>query len=227
LFHAAYAAALRENLPEKADDILIDEASADFDCGMTAAARAVLQRVSPQHADNPEAAFLHAALGDAASAERALAARGGADSSDTLMTYVHGPRIRAEIALNAGKPLQAIEELQPALDYDFAEGFGIMAERGEAYMKAKQPEKAMIEYQKILDHPGVDPVSPLFPLALLGKARAESQAGRVAESRADYEKLFAQWRDADADLPVLQDARREYGLLGAARGPQATTRAKQ
>jgi len=85
----------------------------------------------------------------------------------------------------------------------------------------------MIEYQKILDHPGVDPVSPLFPLALLGKARAESQAGRVAESRADYEELFAQWRDADADLPVLQDARREYGLLGAARGPQATTRAKQ
>jgi len=216
LFHAAYDAAMRESFPEKADDILIDEASADFDCGMADAARVVLRRVSPQHSDSPQAAFVLTALGDFSAAGRVLAGRGGATDPDTMMTYVDGPRIRAEIALNQGKPQQAIAELQPALDYEFAAGFAIIAQRGEAYLKAKQPEKAAVEYQKILDHPGVDPVSPLFPLAWLGKARAESQGGQRQQSKTDYENLFAQWKDADADLPVLLIARREYAALIAA-----------
>jgi hypothetical protein len=60
----------------------------------------------------------------------------------------------------------------------------VIAERGEAYLMAKQPEKAAVEYRKILDHPGVDPVSPLFPLAWLGLARAEFQAGHIDQSKA-------------------------------------------
>jgi len=216
LFHAAYEAAMREHLPEKADGILIDEAAADFDCGLVEAARVALRRVGPLHSDNPQAAFVRAQLGDVSSAERAVAGRGGPADQDTRMTYVDGPRIRAQIALNQGKAQQAIAELEPALDYEFAAGFAIVAQRGEAYLKAKQPEKAAVEYQKILDRPGVDPVSPLFPLALLGKARAESQGGQIGQSEGDYERLFALWKDADADLPVLLIARREHASLGAA-----------
>jgi tetratricopeptide (TPR) repeat protein len=133
------------------------------------------------------------------------------------MTYVYGPRIRAQIALHQAKPSQAILELQPVAKYDFAAGFAGIAERGEAYLMASEPEKAAMEYRKIIDHPGVDPVSPLIPLAYLGLARAESQAGLVEQSRASYEKLFEQWKEADADLPALLIARREYASLRAAR----------
>lgn len=224
LFHAAYNAATGENLVEKANGILIDEAATDYDCGMAADARAVLRRVSLRQTDNPEAAFEQAELGNVSAAELALAAHSDPGGTDTLMTNVDGPLIRAEISLNGVKPLEAIEDLQPALEYDFAGGFATVFERGEAYLKAGEPEKAAIEYRKILDHPGGDPVSPLFPLARLGEARAEAQAGNLAASRADYEALFAEWKDADPDLPVLLTARREYAELGAA---QPVTRAKQ
>jgi DNA-binding winged helix-turn-helix (wHTH) protein/tetratricopeptide (TPR) repeat protein len=224
LFRTAYDAAISENLPEKADDILIDEASADFDCGMTADARAALKRVSLRQPESPAAALVQAELGDAPSAEHALAAYGDPGETDTLLSFVDGPRIRGEIALNGRKPQEAIADLQPALEYDFAGGFATIAERGDAYLKAKQPEKAAIEYRKILDHPGVDPVSPLYPLARLGEARAEAQGGNVAQSKADYEALFVEWKDADPDLPVFVTTRREYAALSAAR---PATRAKQ
>ena len=217
LFKSAYDAAMRENLPEKASNILMDEASAEFEGGMSVAARVTLQRIQ-QHANNPETPFLRAELGDASLAERTLAGygRGGA-GSDTLMTYVYGPRIRAAIALDQAKPLEAIAELQPVTAYDFAAGFEAIAERGEAYLMAKEPEKAAMEYRKILEHPGVDPVSGLRPLARAGLARAEVQAGNIDQGKADYEELFRQWSGADPDLPALLAARKEYASLSAKR----------
>jgi tetratricopeptide (TPR) repeat protein len=216
LFRSAYDAATSENLPEKADEILIDEASVDIDCGMAGDARTVLHRVSRQHADSPEGALVEAQLGDVSSAGRFLAAHSAAGGSDTLMTYVYGPGVGGAIALSEGNPPQAIAELQPALDYDYAVGFAIIAERGEAYLRAKRPEDAAIEFRKILDHPGVDPVSSLYTLAWLGLGRAEAQAGRAKESRADYENFFAQWKQGDENLPILQVARREYAALSSA-----------
>jgi tetratricopeptide (TPR) repeat protein len=205
LFRAAYGAAMRDNLTEKADDILIDQAHAEFEGGMSAAARATLRRVKQQPPSNPDAPILEAELGDSSLAERVLAAHSGLTDSDTLMTYVYGPQARAAIALNQAKPLQAVVELEPVAEYDYAAGFAVVTERAEAYLMAKQPEKAAFEYRKILDHPGVDPVSPLFPLARLGLARSESQMGDVDRS------------GADVDLPILMTARREYAGLIAAR----------
>jgi hypothetical protein len=53
----------------------------------------------------------------------------------------------------------------------------------------------------------------MYPLAHLGLARALSLAGDVAGSRKSYQDFFAIWKDADADLPILLDAKREYELL--------------
>jgi DNA-binding winged helix-turn-helix (wHTH) protein/tetratricopeptide (TPR) repeat protein len=216
LFRSAYAAAVSSNLPEKADDILIDQASADFNYGLTADARTALRRVSPQHVDCPDAALVEAQLGDVPAALRFLSAHKAAAESDTLMNYVYAPGIRGAIALSQGRPSQAILELQPALGYDDAAGFRIIAERGEAYLQAKQPQMAAVEFRKILDHPGLDPVSSLYPLAWLGLARAEAQSGHTAESRTDYEKFFAQWKQADESLPILTLASREFAHLPSA-----------
>jgi hypothetical protein len=41
-------------------------------------------------------------------------------------------------------------------------------------------------------------------------------AGNVSEARAAYEDLFAHWKDADEDIPVLREARSEFARITAA-----------
>jgi hypothetical protein len=40
-------------------------------------------------------------------------------------------------------------------------------------------------------------------------------AGDTARSRRAYQDLLAIWKDADPDIPVLQEAKREYAALSA------------
>jgi hypothetical protein len=37
--------------------------------------------------------------------------------------------------------------------------------------------------------------------------------GDVAKSRSAYEALFADWKDADRDLPILRQAKAEFAKL--------------
>ncbi len=79
---------------------------------------------------------------------------------------------------------------------------------------------AAAEFRRILDHRGVSPVSPLYPLAHLGLARAYALSGDTAKSRRFYQDFFALWKPgkpgfagADPDIPVLREARAEYAKL--------------
>ena len=72
---------------------------------------------------------------------------------------------------------------------------------------------AAAEYQKILANRGVDPVSPMYPLAHLGLARAYALQNNKPASRGEYEKFFDAWKDADTDVPILKQARIEYSRL--------------
>jgi hypothetical protein len=38
-------------------------------------------------------------------------------------------------------------------------------------------------------------------------------AGDSAKAGASYQKFFDLWKDADADIPVLKQAKSEYGKL--------------
>ena len=112
-FQAAYDAAMRDNLPEKATDILMNEAATEFAGGMTAAAHSTLHRVQPAaRPDSPfRLFFCWPRWATTPLAERALAEHIHGPGTDTLMTYIYGPRIRAAIALHQAKPLEAIAEL--------------------------------------------------------------------------------------------------------------------
>jgi DNA-binding winged helix-turn-helix (wHTH) protein/tetratricopeptide (TPR) repeat protein len=213
LFQAAYAVADRQNLAETKDDILIDQATMEFEVGLPAAARATLKRVSQEGGDNTELVFLSAELGNLSAAERFLAANESAAQPNTLMRSVYVPRLHAEIALQRAKPSDAIAALELSRAYEFADGFTLVSQRGEAYLRSGQPEKAILEYQNILAHQGVDPISPLFPFAHLRLARVDATIGRVSESRSEYQAFLASWKDADQNLPVLLAARQEYAAL--------------
>ncbi len=136
---------------------------------------------------------------------------------DTLLNAIELPVIRATSELQRNNPDKAIQFLQPASRYEGsggawqgAGGFGPVYLRGQAYLLKRTGSEAATEFQKILAHRGWDPTSVLYPLAQLGLARATALSGDAAKARKAYEDFFALWKDADADLPVLMEAKKEY-----------------
>ncbi len=214
LFHSAWEAAENENLEEAADDILVYQAEVEQIFGLSAAARTALSRLHDANADSADLAVVRAALGDVAAAERFVAAHSADAHAGTLLANVDLPRVRASVAMARGKPLDAVAALEPARPYELA-SYAVPEERAEAWLKAARPEMAVAEFEKILANQGVDPLSPLYPMAHLGLARAYMRENKTAESRVEYERFFAAWKDADSDAPVLKQARAEYARLGA------------
>ena len=83
--------------------------------------------------------------------------------------------------------------------------------RGEAFLQVRKGSKAAQEFQKILDHRGIDPFD--FPLATLGLARAYVLQGDIAKARTKYQDFFSLWKNADPDVPILNRAKEEYAKL--------------
>jgi eukaryotic-like serine/threonine-protein kinase len=54
---------------------------------------------------------------------------------------------------------------------------------------------------------------PLGALAHLGLGRAFALQGDAAKARTAYQDFLALWKDADSDVPVLQQARAEYAKI--------------
>ncbi len=129
---------------------------------------------------------------------------------DTLMNAIWLPLIRAALELQRGNAAQAIEQLQATTRYEAAAEFWPQYLRSQAYLKLGRGAEAASEFQKILDHRGWAPTSPLYPLAHLGLARAALLQGDTAKAQKSYQDFFALWKDADADLPVLIEAKKEY-----------------
>jgi len=73
--------------------------------------------------------------------------------------------------------------------------------------------EAAAEFKKIIDSPATDTFSPAHALAHLCLGRAEAMSGDTAAARKSYQDFFAFWKDADADLPILVQARKEYEAL--------------
>jgi serine/threonine protein kinase/tetratricopeptide (TPR) repeat protein len=134
---------------------------------------------------------------------------------DTPNVGVVVPMARAAIEMNRGNYARANEMLGPANRFELGNvaGFWLTYLRGEIYLRQKAGNEAGAAFQKILDHRGIEPMSPLYPLAHLGLARASVLSGDAAKARKEYQDFLAFWKDADADLPVLQQAKDEYAKL--------------
>jgi hypothetical protein len=85
--------------------------------------------------------------------------------------------------------------------------------RGLAYLHAEQGSQAVADFQKILDHKPAFGASPYVALVRLGLARGLVLSGDSAKSRIAYQDFFTAWKDAEADIPVLKEARAEYAKL--------------
>ena len=85
--------------------------------------------------------------------------------------------------------------------------------RGVAYLAARQPAEAAAEFQRILDHRSIVLVDPMDAMARLQLARALVLSGETAKAKSAYNDLFALWKDADPEIPMVNEARAEYAKL--------------
>ncbi len=161
------------------------------------------------------AATIYADCGDTTRSLALLAEALKLYPKDTLTVAMFAPVIRAQVERARGNPAQALQLLESVRRYDFGLIVGPYNSyvRGQAYLDQRQGTEAAAEFQKIIDRRGVDILSELRPLAHLGLARASAISGDAGKSRTSYQNFFALWKDADADLPVLIQAKKEYELL--------------
>jgi tetratricopeptide (TPR) repeat protein len=142
---------------------------------------------------------------------------------DTIHNSVWLPLVRATLELKRGEgelnrgqaaaPDRAIQLLPPSRQYESALSFRPTWIRGLAYLQAKNGALAAAEFQRIIDHRGWEVLSPLWPMAHLGLARAAALQGDVTQAKKAYEDFLHLWKDADVDLPILIEAKREYEKL--------------
>jgi eukaryotic-like serine/threonine-protein kinase len=143
---------------------------------------------------------------------------------DTIVRFIYLPTVQAELALNHNDPAKAIEVLQAAAPYElgspgntaaFTPSLYPIYVRGQAYLAAHRGEEAAAEFEKILGWRGVVQNQPIAPLAHLGLARAYALEGDTAKAYAAYEDFLKLWKDADSNIPVLEQARSEVAKLTA------------
>src|ERR1035437_8224920 len=167
-------------------------------------------------------AFALALLHDSARAHKIAAELEKRYPEDTSVQFSYLPALWALEALNQGDPAKALEMTQAATPYDLAvpgtayfsvaSFFGALYPvyvRGLAYSRMGRHREAAAEFQKILDHPGIVLNDPIGPMARLQLARVLSASGDRAKSAAVYKDLLTLWKDADPDIPIVQQAKAE------------------
>ena len=131
---------------------------------------------------------------------------------DSVINQFFVPLIRAIAESNKGNTASAIDATQPVVSFELGNltGFWLNWIRGEIFLRGKMGNEAAAEFRKILDHRGVETTSPFYNLSHLGLARALMLSGDTSTARTEYQNFFAAWKDADQDLPILIDAKKEY-----------------
>jgi len=164
--------------------------------------------------------------GEAARAKRLADDLARRFPEDTLAQTEDLPMIRGSISLggphSAAAASTALQELAPAALYELgnANSSGTMNFysyppylRGIACLAAGQGPAAAVEFRKILDHPSIVSNEIIGALAHLGLARAYALSRDNVKARVAYQDFLALWKDADPDIPILQQAKAEYSKL--------------
>jgi serine/threonine protein kinase/tetratricopeptide (TPR) repeat protein len=140
---------------------------------------------------------------------------------NTVTQSVWLPTIRAQLAVNRKAFPSAVGHLQAAVSYELGLipgplNYSCMYPayvRGTAYLAAGKGASAAGEFQKILDHRGLYQNCPTGALAHLGLARSFALQGNKTKARAAYQDFLTLWKDADSDIPILNQAKAESAAL--------------
>jgi len=219
----AAATASRENENEIAAKYLARAALRDAELGLSAHALERTDAALKIFASRDVKVLVALALARAGATRRAATLAqelAQANRSDTMLNFYWLPTVRAASALDLNHEAEAIDVLQATVPYELGQPLPMgpatlypVYVRGQAYLRLGQASRATAEFQKLLDHPGCVVNFPLGALAHLQLDRAYAAAGDKAKARVAYQDFLTLWKNADLDIPVLQQAKAEYGKL--------------
>lgn len=211
----------RSGLNEFAASTILLAAQLEAELGDTTGARPAITKALGMAKDRDTrwgAALLLSRIGDSGGAEKILPDLAKAFPHDTMLNAVWIPVAHALAEMRSNNPAKAVEVLESARHYELGIGPNSCGawpvfSRAQAYLLVHDGQKAATEYQRILDHRGVDPGSPIYTLSGLGLARAYALQGDTSKARTTYQDFIGVWKDADPDVPVLKQAKAEYAKL--------------
>jgi len=143
--------------------------------------------------------------------------------NDSAVQFFYLPPIRALEALNAGETSKAVDLMRASLPYDrgippsaapfFIGPLYTTYVRGLAYLNARQNPEAAAEFQKIIDARTIVVSDPIGALAHLQLGRALVLSGDILKAKSAYQEFLTLWKDADPDIPVFIQAKKEFAAL--------------
>ncbi|MGB6678503.1 MAG: protein kinase [Terriglobales bacterium] len=178
--------------------------------------------LAPESRDNEAlAALILSRTGEKARAEALISDLAKRFPQHVVVQSYWSPIVDAQIALVAKDPKAAIERLQTVtVPFDFSVPGNEYSSclysiylRGEAYLATGQGNAAALEFQKILDHRGVDWNCVTCALAYLELGRGYAMSGDTSKAKTNYQNFLTLWKNADPDIPILNDAKAEYAKL--------------
>lgn len=135
--------------------------------------------------------------------------------ADTFLNELDTPLALAASQLSVGENDAALRTLDQVKPFEFGSIAVLVPTyvRGLTYLRLRRPKDAAVEFSAVLAHRGEARLSPIPVLSQLGMARAYAMAGDTAKAKAAYEDFLALWKDADAAIPILKQAKSEYAKL--------------
>ena len=134
---------------------------------------------------------------------------------NTVLNAMMMPAVDAAIALKENHPQQVAELVEKARPYPLVSVAPIL--EAESQLAQKHPDDALQAIQPALRYRFIEMLSAgqgsSYGMAQLLAARAQAMAGDKAAATASYQKVFEIWKNADADLPPLVAAKKEYAAL--------------
>ena len=212
----AFDLGVRRDLKDVAAQIVVGGATRDAlfgDCRQVKDEIAKALGLTRNQPTMANAANALATCGESSQAQAIIGELAKRSSTDTVLNKILLPLAQARIEMQRGNAAQAVQLLETTRPYEGYALFQIAYLRGQAYLNQQKGADAAVEFQKIIDHRGSQPTSPFYSLAHLGLARAVALRSDLANARKPYEAFFALWKDADPDIPVLIEAKKEYEKL--------------
>jgi DNA-binding winged helix-turn-helix (wHTH) protein/tetratricopeptide (TPR) repeat protein len=162
-------------------------------------------------------ALVYALGGRDAVAEQLLQEAAEHHPLSTMTMVVYSPTAKGILAGN--RPGATLDDLTsalaPGVPYAWGQEAALAPQyvRGLVCLRLHAWSDAARAFQDVIDHVGVDPVSPIQPLAYLGLARADAALGRREDARKAYSTVLDFWKDAEPDFAALAAARQESAAL--------------
>jgi tetratricopeptide (TPR) repeat protein len=201
---------------------LLNAAYAGWPVGVCQDAEGAVKRAQALDRSKATQVGVAAALAFCGDRKPALAALDALEKKypeDTLVQQLVVPQARGYVELQTGDAHKALAFLQQSESFDAVSPGSYL--RGLGYLQLHDVDNAVASFKAGTRYKGTSYLSqsalpfPLnsYALSMLGLGRAYAMAGDRTQAKKAYEAFFAEWKNADADLPVMAAAKKEYAGL--------------